>query len=349
VAVKHKVSRRSRSRSVGISDVAAAAGVSTASVSRFMHNPMRVSPKLRDRVEAAIKELNYIPHRAGRALASRQSLIVGAIVPTLDNAIFSRQVMAFQQNLRDAGYTLLLATSEYNPELEFRQARVMLEHGVDALMLVGQKRGSEFYEMLERATIPFITTWIYNKHSIYPCCGFSHETAMKRVVDYVLELGHRNICVVTGFANVNDRVAARLKGIRKALKEHGLELQQDRIAYSEYTFDAGGEALARLLEKGERPTAILCGNDILAGGVLTEARKRNIKVPEELSVMGFGDLDIAAQLDPPLSTVRTPKAEIGEAAATYLLDSLAGRKPESRIEVDIKFCWRDSFVRASKQ
>jgi len=348
VAVKNRKSRRTHSPSVGISDVATAAGVSTASVSRYMQNPNRVSSGVRERVETAIRELNYIPHRAGRALASRKSLIVGAIVPTLENAIFSRQVMAFQKKLRDSGYTLLLATSEYDAELEFTQARVMLEHGVDALMLVGQKRNNEFYEMIERAEIPFITTWIYNKNSTYPCCGFSHEIAMKDLIDYVVGLGHQNIGVITGFSDANDRVFARLKGIKKALKKYKIELDRKNIMYCNYTFEAGGEALARFQENDRLPTAILCGNDILAVGVLTEARKRNIKVPEDLSVMGFGDLDIASQVDPPLSTVRTPKAEIGEAAATYLLDTLSGRKTESRVEVSFKFCFRESFGRASK-
>jgi LacI family transcriptional regulator len=236
----------------------------------------------------------------------------------------------------------LLATAEYDREMEFKQARVMLEHGVDALMLVGQKRQPEFYDMLARVDIPFINTWLFDAKSPYPCCGFDHEQAMAQVIEYLVEFGHTKIAVVTGFPNVNDRVDARLKGIRKALRRFGVPLKPSRIVSTEYTFEEGGKALEKLLRLKERPTAIVGGNDILAVGVLREAKRRGIRIPEDLSIVGFGDLDIADQADPPLTTIRTPKREIGAAAANYLIKALNGQDVSRHIKLDFLFCERET-------
>jgi LacI family transcriptional regulator len=342
MAVRENIGRRRRSGVVTLQHVAEKAGVSTATVSRFLNDPPLVSDGIKERVEAAILALGYIPHRAARALASNRSQTVGAVVPTLDNAIFSRHITAFQQRLARSGYTLLLATSEYEAQTEFQQARVLLEHGVDALMLVGERRSEEFYALLERARVPFITTWVYRPDSPHPCCGFDHELALKQSVDHLVELGHERFGVVTGLAERNDRVAARLTGIHKALGAHGLALDERLVFGCGYSYEAGREGLRRLLAVDPALTAIIAGNDVLASGVLFEARAQRIGVPERLSVVGFGDLEIAKQTDPALTTVHTPKEEIGNAAAAYLLERLMGLNPPERIELDTWLCIRQS-------
>ncbi|MCF3935334.1 LacI family DNA-binding transcriptional regulator [Acuticoccus sp. M5D2P5] len=335
---------RARRGAVTLQTVAEKAGVSTATVSRFLNDAHLVSQEVRGRVEAAIRDLGYIPHHAARTLASNRSRTIGAIVPTLDNAIFSSHITSFQKHITKAGYTLLLATFEYDLEVEFKQAQTLLERGVDALSLVGERRSDAFYALLERADVPFVNTWVWRADSRYPCCGFDHEAALKRVVDHLVELGHRTFAVVTGFADRNDRVAARLAGTRQALAAHGITLDERLLLSVEYSYASGREALRRLraLDVTPAPTAIIAGNDVIAAGILFEAKAQGIDVPGTVSVVGFGDYDISKELDPPLTTVRSPKTEIGERAAEYLLSRLAGRETPERVELEARFCPRGS-------
>lgn len=323
-----------------LDDVAAHANVSTATVSRFLNDPARVSPTAKERIKAAIDALGYMPHSAARALASNRTRTVGAIVPTLENAIFSAQIMSFQDRLQRDGYTLLLAASEYDPESESKQARVLLERGVDALMLVGQRRSPEVYGLITRLQIPYINTWLYDPDASHPCCGFDHDEAQGILVEHLVSLGHTRFGVLTGDVERNDRASARVACIRSRLGRHGIKLQQSAIVGSAYSFEAGRAALRRLLAAEPEITAVLAGNDVLAIGVLFEAKALGITVPQRLSVVGFGDLPISEHLDPPLTTVRTPKEEIGEAAAEYLLARLAGLEAQECIRLETRFCLR---------
>ncbi|WP_299821912.1 LacI family DNA-binding transcriptional regulator [uncultured Jannaschia sp.] len=327
---------------IKLEDVAIHAGVSPATVSRFLNNPKVVSEEAKKRIKAAIATLGYMPHRAARALASNHSRTIGAVVPTLDNAIFSRQIMAFQNRLAFNGYTLLLAVSEYDADSEFQQARVLLEHGVEALMLVGERRSAEFYSLLTRVGVPFVNTWLYRSDSIHPCCGFIHDSTQQVLVDHLVGLGHRRLSVITGQPENNDRVATRLNAIVAALESHGLDLDPRCVINTHYSYADGREALRRLMALDEQPTAVLAGNDVLASGVLFEAHSQGIDVPGHLSVTGFGDLAISEHLYPPLTTIRTPKEEIGEAAADFLIARLAGRETPDRTELPARFCLRAS-------
>lgn len=329
-------------------DVAVHAGVSTATVSRFLNNPSRVGASATERIKAAIDALGYVPHSAARALASNRTRTIGAIVPTLENAIFSAQVMSFQHRLQQEGYTLLLAASEYDPEVEERQARVLLERGVDALMLVGERRSAELYETLRRLDVPFVITWIVRSDAPHPCCGFDHEAAQGLLVEHLVGLGHRRFSVVTGDVVRNDRAATRVASIRRRLMRHGIALEEEAIFASPYTFAAGRSLLRELLEIRPAITAVLAGNDVLASGLLFAAKAAGVAVPGRLSVVGFGDLPLAEHLDPPLTTVRTPKEEIGRAAADYLLGRLGGGNPQDRVVLETQLFIRGSTAPAGQ-
>lgn len=329
-----------------LGDVALRAGVSTATVSRFLNDPARVGATAQERIQAAIDALGYVPHSAARALASHRTRTVGAIVPTLENAIFSAQVMSFQHRLQEEGYTLLLAASEYDPGVEERQVRVLLERGVDALMLVGERRSADLYDTLHGRGIPFVNTWIVRPDAPHPCCGFDHDVAQGLLVEHLVGLGHRRFGVVTGDVTRNDRAASRVAAIGRRLMRHGILLDDESIIASPYTFDAGGAVLRGLLTIKPAITAVLAGNDVLASGLLFAAKAAGIEVPGRLSIVGFGDLPIAEHLDPPLTTVRTPKEEIGRAAADYLLGCLAGANPPDRVVLETRLCIRGSTAPA---
>lgn len=309
---------------VRLEEVAQEAGVSAATVSRVLNNPSVVTEELREKVRKATTKLGYVVHGAARALASHRSRALGAVVPNLSNTIFSDMIEGFQRRLEPKGYTMLLATFDYDEEAEFRAVRTMIERGVDGLALVGVTHSKDLEALLKKSGIPFVQTWAPARASKYPTIGYDNATAARLLVDHLAGLGHRDIGVLAGITQHNDRVRARLAGLRAAMRRHRIPLPADRIVHTEYRFAEVREAFRELQRKGELPTAVIANNDIVALGVLLEAQAQGIRVPEQLSVVSVGDLEIAAHMKPPLTTVRSPKHAIGAMAADYLLARVNG-------------------------
>ena len=336
-----------RARSARLSDVARAAGVSLSTASRALADPRLVHPETRERVDDAARMLGYVPHGAARALASRRSRTVGAVVPTLDNPIFAHSTQALQQALAEAGYTLLLASNEYDTETELRVTRALVERGVDGLVFVGTDHLPELYHFLERAGVPFELTWALDPDRRHHCVGFSNRLASIRVAQHLLDLGHRQYAMVSGYTAHNDRARERVAGVREALAAHGLELPAHRCIETAFSVASGRAALAELIARDPAVTAIVCGNDILAFGVLFECVARGIVVPRELSVAGFDDIELAAEVSPPLTTIHIPTASIGRRAAERLVARLAGRRLPRVEEVPVDLVVRGSTGRAA--
>ena len=323
------------SERVRLEDVARLADVSTATVSRALNDPKKVRPNLAQRVHDAIRELGYVPHGAARALASHRSHTIGAIVPTLDNAIFARGIGALQQRLSEDGYTLLLATSDYEFERELFQVEKLIERGIDGLMLIGEAHDKRLYDMLAAKKLPYVNTWVYNAESPHPCVGFHNRNAAYRIATYLIDIGHRRIGMIAGLCQYNDRAAERVLGVRHALADRGLELAPRLLTEVPYDITEGRKALHTLLEQNDPPTAFICGNDVIAFGALFEALFLGKKVPAELSIVGFDDLDLARQIAPPLTTMHVPSLQMGRAAAEYLLARLAGENPAAATELEV--------------
>lgn len=337
-AYKKKRQRRrptGKVESVSLADVARVARVSTASVSRVINSPSKVSPGLRARIEVAIEQLGYIPSGAARALATRQSRAIGVIVPTLNDAIFAAGINALQRRLAQLEYALLVASSEYEWDQEVIEAQALLAHGVEGLMLVGEAHDPHLYHLLDIKGTPFVNTWTYRADAPYPCIGFDNHQAAYRLARYLLDLGHRHIGMIAGITRRNDRAVGRLMGVRDALAERGLSLPPQWIIEQPYGVRQGREGLRALLdtEKGW-PTAVVCGNDVLALGALLECQAQGIEVPGQISITGFDDLPISAHLQPALTTVRVPSAEMGIRAAEFLVRSSAGERVLPHAEVD---------------
>jgi LacI family transcriptional regulator len=317
--------KRERIARIKLSDVAREAGVSTASVSRVLNRDLRVNPRIRDQVQAAVERLGYRPNSAARALASRKFQKIGAIVPTLQNPAFAAGVEALQHRLGHEGYALIVASSDYNPEIELMQARMLMSVGVDAMMLIGFDHLPALYDLLDESAVPFVNAWAIDRSSDRPCVGFDNRAAAAGLTRYLIDLGHRAFAVVSGIRKSNDRASERVAGIGEALAERGLELRLGRLIEVPYRIFESQLALRALMAEPERPTAIICGNDIQAFGVLIECQSLGIRVPETVSVAGFDDLDFAAHINPPLTTVQVPAEEIGKRAADYLLARLSGK------------------------
>jgi LacI family transcriptional regulator len=306
-------------------DIARQAGVSTATVSRVLNRSPLVKPGLRTRVEAVMRELGYFPHAAARALASRRTYTIGAIIPTLNNAIFAAGISALERELQAAGYTLLVAVSNYDLEAEAVQVHRLLERGVEGLLLVGNDHADAVYESLARSETVYVNTWAYDPRLRRPNVGFSNRKAARALVDHLVGLGHRRIGMFAGIAAGNDRARDRLEGVCEELATHGLSLDPHATAQMPYSIREARQALARLAEQDRLPTALICGNDVIALGALFEAVQRGIPVPQQLSITGFDNLPLTEHIRPAITTIDVPAVDMGRAAARALLSATAQR------------------------
>lgn len=336
-SVSPKKPRHLPDRTATVRDVAKSAGVSVASVSRALNRSSKVSLKVQRRVEDAVAALGYVPHGAAQALASRRTRTIGAVIPTLENSNFAIGVEALQDQLKRADYTLLLSSSNYDMEQEFQQVRTLVGRGVDGIMLVGGLHEAGVYEFLNKKGIPYVNTWVFDPTLETPSVGFDNKQAAMDLADYLLDLGHRDFGVIAGLTVANDRAQARVDGVREALAKRGLSLTREMLIERPYRILDGQLALRSLLKSSRPPSVVICGNDMLAFGALLECHERGLSVPEELSIAGFDDLDFAAHLMPPLTTVRVPAEEIGARAAEYLVSRVSSEPvlPPAEIQVNL--------------
>ena len=193
-----------------IKDVARLAGVSTATVSRSLNEPRKVNRATLESVRAAVDRLGYTPHFGGRALASNRSNTIGALIPTMDNAIFARGLQALQETLAASGVTLLIATTGYDPGREFEQIQKLLGRGVDGLMLIGTARPDKTYALLDQQQVPVVIAWSYDGESDRLCVGFDNCAAARAVAECVLDHGHRRIAMIAGIARRTSRTSRQI-------------------------------------------------------------------------------------------------------------------------------------------
>jgi LacI family transcriptional regulator len=325
-----------------IDDVASAARVSTATVSRVLNKPDAVREALRLRVNEAVVRLGYVPHAGARALMLHRSGTVGAVFPTVDNAIFAKAIEALQRRLTDAGLQLLIATSGYDVDTEARQAMNLVTRGADALALCGVGQSPQLLKFLRQRALPTVHVMTYPAPPEAVCVGFDNAKAIGQAVRYLLDLGHRRVAMLAGITRANDRARARVAGVRKALKEAGIDLPPARLVERPYGLAEARDGFRALMAATPAPTAMLCGNDVLAFGALLEAQKMKIAVPKALSVIGFDDLEMARHIHPALTTVHVPTEKMWGAAAERLIEALDRRPVATATEVEVELVVRES-------
>ena len=307
---------------ITIEEVARLAGFSTATVSRVLSRPDLVRNQTREQVMAAVTQLDYQPDAAARALASGRTHTVGCVIPTLDHAIFARSTQAMQTTLAQAGYQLLVASHEYDPVTEFELVRALQQRGVDALVLVGTDHAPRLWKALSAWRKPTLLTWSCDPR--LPSLGFDNEGAAQMAASHLLELGHRYIGVISGLTSHNDRARSRIDGVRKSLTQAGMSLPANFITEQAFSLEGGRLGLRQLMRLRHKPTAIFCGNDLLAVGAMLEAERMGLDVPSDLSICGIDNLEISEAINPGLTTVSLPTQDLGRIAAQYMLSAISG-------------------------
>jgi LacI family transcriptional regulator len=336
-STKHRVNTR-----VKIEDVARQAAVSAATVSRVLNHPEIVRPELRDKVTRAITELSYTRDSAARALKSGRMRTIGAIVPTLGLGIFAEGVEALQNRLSESGYTLFIANSQYDQRRELQELQSLIERGIDGFVIDGASHAPELRTQLKQAGVPVITTYVSKALGGIPAIGIDNQRATRELTQYLLSLGHVRFGAIANVPPSNDRSRARLDGIQKALSDAGIRLEPTQVIRADFSLAQGRSALRQLMSDHPDITAVICTTDTLAIGAMAEARKLGLEIPRQLSITGFDDVEIAAQVDPALTTISVPAAEIGRGAADYLINAIAGLPIPKSVQLPYRLIMRGS-------
>lgn len=310
-----------------LADVARKAGVSPATVSRYLRSADSIKPRHRAPISEAIRELSYVPNAAARALASSNSHMIGSVFPRIDSLLFSMVYETLQKRLAEDGYTLVVSSSDYDTDMEYAQVRNLVANRVDAIVLIGTSHKEETLDLIRDSGIPFLLAACWNESCDLPQIGFCNEAAAGDVAQHLVDLGHEEIAVILGGQESNDRAAARLNGIRPVLKRHGIALPEHRVFRCEFSFENGGRGLRHFMSGAKPPTAIICGSDILAAGALFEAQRMGMRVPDEISIAGFDDTELSRMVHPTLTSLRTPRREVAFETAEALLTCLKEDRP----------------------
>lgn len=322
-------------------DVAHLAGVSVATVSRALSNPKLVAPDTVDVVRDAVNKLNYVIQGVGRALVSRRTHMIGGLIPSVDHAMFAKTTSALQALLSQHGYMLALGCSDFDPTIELNIARRFIERGADGILLFGRRHDPQLFSLLEDYGVPYISTWAYDPGNLKTHIGFDYHQAAMLVVQHLVDLGHRDICIISG-SESSEWQEDRLRSLKTELKRHDIPIDPERIVEGPISFETGRRGVQELAQKGMRETAIICGHDIIAVGAVAMCTELGINVPQQVSVTGFEDLDLAANVLPPLTTVRFPAELLGLRAGVEILKKIGNEPDVGQIELEIQLIPRGS-------
>ncbi|MFJ4430967.1 substrate-binding domain-containing protein [Pseudomonas sp. NPDC089395] len=323
-------------------DVARLAGVSLGSASRALSNPDQVKPATLAKVDAAVRQLQYVMDGAARALALRRTFSVAAIFPTLNNPIYADSIQALQQRLNACGYQLIIASHEYDRERELSSVRNFIERGVEGVFLVGTDHDAAVFELLHRSQRPYVLMWSVDDCREHCAVGFSNVRGGELIAEHVLALGHREVAILTGQRQYNERARYRIEGVRQRFARLGIEVPENRIVEQPFSLEGGRAGFEQVLAMQPRPTALICTTDLLALGACEQAKRRQLSVPADMTITGFDDISFSAIASPSLTSISIPIFEIGRISADTLIAQIEGVTVDPVTELDIALVVRES-------
>jgi LacI family gluconate utilization system Gnt-I transcriptional repressor len=313
--------------------VAKLAGVAPITASRALNTPNQVSAEVLRKVSDAVARTGYVPNLLAGGLASTRSRLVAAVVPTIAGPVFLETVQSLTEALAERGYQLMLGQAGYGGGREDALLEAIIGRRPDGIVLTGILHPAEGRRRLLASGIPVVETWDLTPTPIDMLVGFSHVEVGRAVAAHLHAKGRKRLAVVAGD---DERAARRTAAFCATAKALGLAEVQVRTVPAPTALKSGRQALSDLLAQAGHIDAVFCSSDLLALGVLTEARARGLQVPGQLAVIGFGDLAFAADLEPALSTVRIKGDAIGRQAARFIVDRVEGRDVPERV-IDIGF------------
>ena len=305
---------------ITIKDVAREAGVSHMTVSRVINKKTNISEKTRFRVLEAIRKLGYKPNTIARSLVMKETRLIGMIVPDIDNPFFSAMVRGTEKLTCDNEYNTILGDTGGLVKNEERYLDLMVQRMVDGVVLAAPRMDESLLERY-REMIPIVVLDRHMENTGITHVWANNVEGVQLGMDHLIELGHRRIGFITGPQNVQVSLM-REEGYRKSLQNHGIPFNSEIVLQGDYLFDSGYRSLDKFFSLPYPPTGIFCSNDIMALGLLKRAKEKNIRIPEDLSVVGFDNIGLASLISPPLTTVHHPIIEMGKTGITLLLNRI---------------------------
>lgn len=324
--VSQKTAGRKSSAKIDIRGVAARAGVSIATVSRTINRVPTVDPVLAERVWAVVEELNYFPNTQARALVSGKSKLLGLIVSEITNPFFPELIQEFEQVAVERGYEILIASTNYDRKRMEQCARRMLERKVDGVAVMTFGIEDFLFERFAEDNIPVVFIDAAPERPMSSVLSVDYRMGIQEGVQHLAGLGHRKIGFITGPLRLRS-AAAREAAFLSSLQVAGIKAEPAWIVEGEHTLESGRDAMERILALAERPTAIMCSNDMTAIGVQHALFEAELRVPEDFSLIGFDDIHLAEYTIPPLTTVRMSCKDLALKAVDALVTHLQGDEP----------------------
>lgn len=326
-----------------IREVAQQAGVSVATVSRVLNHPSTVHEETRRRVLKAIRATGYTYNAVARSLSTQKTLTIGVIVPAITNPVFALSTRGIQDVSNARGYSILLGNSNYSDQAEERLIEVFKEKRVEGILFTCSNPRHPYLRRLKESRFPFVL--LYNT-PFDPEINFvsvDNYRAAYAMTRYLIELGHRRIGVISGFFKLSDRSLARWKGFEACLKDNRVPLRPGLHVETELSFEGGRKGMEALLRVKPRLTAVFCSNDFIAMGAMKALREKGLSIPDDVSIAGFDDIEMASYFEPGLTTIHQPAYEMGKKAVELLLDILSGKaKSPQQIILDYQLITRSS-------
>jgi len=330
-----------------IKDVAARAGVSTQTVSRVLNQRPDVASQTREKVLQAIADLNYRPSEIARSLRLKSTGTIGLIVPDSSNPFFAELGRAIEKTAFENSYSVILCNSDGDLERESFYIEVLVSKQVDGLILVGTNRSSRKNPALDGSIPVAVVDRDLNGERYDTVLSNSLEGGEK-ATSYLIALGHERIALIAGPSGLPTSVA-RLRGYRRALEKHRIHLEKELVVSGDFRYQGGYRAMEKLLKLIPPPTAVFAANDMMAVGAIACIRDYHLRVPEDISVIGFDDIPLASFLNPKLTTIAQPRAEMGRMAVTMLMERLQDRNlPARRYVLPVTLIERESCSRRNQ-
>jgi len=297
--------------SVTIYDVAREASVSMATVSRVVNGNPNVKPSTRRKVLETIERLGYRPNAVARGLASKKTTTVGVIIPDISNIFFAELARGIEDIATMYKYNIILSNSDQNKEKELKLINNMLEKQVDGILFMGGNVTEEHVNQFSTTSVPVVLAAAYDETGKTPSVNIDYEAAAYEATSYLIEAGHEHPAFIYGQEDMKMRNQFKFDGYIKALKDHNVDIKEEYIVDSGYSYNAGIQGIDQLMNLSERPTAVFTASDELALGAIHGAQDLGIKIPEELEIIGFNNTRLAKMVRPTLTTIVQPIYDIG--------------------------------------
>jgi LacI family gluconate utilization system Gnt-I transcriptional repressor len=327
-------------------DVARSAGVSPMTASRVLRGELSVATAAREAVHAAATRLGYVPNQVAGSLRSQRSGIIAVIVPTLTGSVFAETVRGISDTFEPLDYQLMIGESSYDIEREEKVIAALIQRRPDAIIVAGVKHTQRARSFLLAAGIPVAEIWDQTTHPIDNVVGFSNFSAAYDMTTSLLKKGYSKLALATGPVVPGNRAGERADGYLAALREKGLPPGPSiTVPYYHFldSFLAGGKAVIEFLAAHQSVDCLFCTNELIAIGAVVAGSRQGIRVPQDVAIAGFGDVEAASIITPDLTTVKIRGFEMGRRAAEILARRLSGETSEPEIvDVGYEIVWRNS-------